>query len=275
MLDHKLECYYGELLGHEERKPKLTLPSDRWDATLALISRRCPVLDRSYLDFLVRWEKQDDWSFFDLTGCPRDLVIILYNLVELAQQSEIASSMKWLTFDLSPVLDTEENLKKWKNDFDPLLQINKPDSTAPQAEDNLHGLEDRYHCAEAWRHALLLYIQSVFKRGNAECPFSIAFLMRKTLDHIRCCRRSSQTQKQLLLPIFLAGSKTTDPGMRQFVQDFCQYWSEKSRYSMFNSAITILQEIWTTGKWWGTVIDGKTALKSSPMEDSPTQVLLG
>jgi hypothetical protein len=101
-------------------------------------------------------------------------------------------------------------------------------------------------------------------------------LVRKTLDHIRCCRRSSQTQKQLLLPVFLAGSETSDEDMRVFVKRYCAYWAEKSRYSMFNSVPTLLDEIWSTGNWWGRVINNTaTGTTSDGRAKSTTQLLLG
>lgn len=232
-------------------------------------------MDRSYLDYLIRWEKHDKWSFFDLTGCPRDLIAYLYNLAELARQSEIASSMKWLTFNLAPIIEAEKGLNHWKNELDPAQQEQSPGLSENDAARQLHDQQDRFHCAEAWRCALLLYIESVFKRDMEKRSFTLNWLVRRTLDHIRCCRRTSQIQKQLLLPIFLAGSETSDEGMRSFTREYCAYWTQKSRYSMFNSVPTILDEIWTSGKWWGTVIDNKGKSTSSGLEWSATQLLFG
>ncbi|KAJ6094545.1 hypothetical protein N7467_002058 [Penicillium canescens] len=252
-----------------------TFDASGWDATLALISRQCPILDRSYVEYLVRWEKQDEWSFFDLTGCPRDLLVLLYNLAELARQSEIASSMKWLTFNIAPVVESELKLKQWQNNFDPIHMEQNPNLSIFETEEQLHEQQDRYHCAEAWRCALLIYVESVFKRDGQKRSFALTHLVRRTLDHIRCCRRASQTQKQLLLPIFLAGSETSNQGMRDYVKEYCAYWGEKSRYSMFNSVPMLLDEIWATGKWWGAVIDSKTRSTPTGVGKSSTQLLLG
>ncbi|KAJ5097066.1 hypothetical protein N7456_007787 [Penicillium angulare] len=239
-----------------------------WDATITLVSRRCPIFDRSYLEYCIRWEKLDEWSFFDLTGCPQELFVLLYNLSELAQQSEIASSMTWLTFNITPIIEAEEKLNQWQNKFVPLPQDQNLDISDEDLERQLHEQQDRYHCAEAWRCALILYIESVFKRDSSQRrSFSLTLMARKTLDHIRCCRRTSQTQKQLLLPIFLAGSETYDNDMRNFVKDYCLYWAEKSRYSMFSSVPMLLEEIWTTDQWWGAIIDSK--------RKASTQLLLG
>ncbi|CAI7632684.1 unnamed protein product [Penicillium palitans] len=245
-----------------------------WDATLALISRQSPIMDQVYLDFLVRWEKQDEWSFFDLTGCPRELLVHLFQLSELAKQCEVALSMKWLTFNMTPITKIENELIGWKNDADSPSSDNDSDLTEEDAIKQFHEQQDRYHCAEAWRYALLLYLEYIFKSDHKRRSISVNRLVRKTIDHIRCCRRTSQTQKQLLIPVFLAGSETSDEDMRHFVKEYCAYWGEKSRYSMFNSVPVLFDEIWATGKWWGAVIDSKTRPSSSHGHGA-TQLLFG
>ena len=96
--------------------------------------------------------------------------------------------------------------------------------------------------------------------------------VRTSLNHVRCVRRSSQTQKQLLLPIFLAGSETTDEELRGVVRGYCEWWANKSRYQMFSTVPDLLTDIWAAidkarddtldgasdeTPWWGNVIDEK------------------
>ncbi|KAJ5700853.1 hypothetical protein N7536_003866 [Penicillium majusculum] len=231
-------------------------------------------MDQAYLDFLVQWEKQDGWSFFDLTGCPRQLLVHLFQLSELAKQCEVALSMKWLTFNMTPITKIEHELIGWKNDADSPSSDDDSDLTEEDAIKQFHERQDRYHCAEAWRYALLLYLEYIFKSDRKRRSISVNKLVRKTIDHIRCCRRTSQTQKQLLIPVFLAGSETSDEDMRHFVKEYCAYWGEKSRYSMFNSVPVLFDEIWATGKWWGAVIDSKTR-PSSGHGQGTTQLLFG
>lgn len=225
------------------------------------------------MDFLVRWEKEDNWSFFDLTGCPGDLLAHLFELAELARQSEIALSMKWITFNMTPVVEIEEKLTRWHYTSPANEDATEPSET--ETERQFHEHQDRYHCAEAWRYALLLYLESVFKRDHPRRSAAITRLARKTLDHTRCCRRTSQTQKQLLLPVFLAGSETSDAEMRDYVKDYCTHWAAKSGYSMFSSVPVLLDEVWNSGKWWGAVVDGKTRSQGLIQSESPMQVLLG
>jgi hypothetical protein len=233
-------------------------------------------MDQKYMDFIAHWGKQDEWSFFDLTGCPRQLLVHLFHLAELAQQNEIAMSMKWLTFDISPVEEIEQELVQWGNEaYPPPVERAPQDLSDVEVEKQLFEQQDRYHCIEAWRCASLLYLERVFKSDRRKRHLALSKLVRRTLDHIRCCRRSPLTQKQLLLPIFLADSDTLDEEMRGFVKECCLYWGEKSRYGMFNSVPTLLDEIWSTGKWWGVVIDSKTKTPAAGPGQGLTQLLFG
>ncbi|KAL4886799.1 fungal-specific transcription factor domain-containing protein [Aspergillus karnatakaensis] len=144
-----------------------------WDTTLALISRRGPVMDQAYLDYLAYWEKKDEWSFFELTGCPRDLLVYLFHLAELARQNEIALSNKWLTFDMTPVLELEQKLLHWKDsDVSPLDETDHGFSDS-EVEKQFYEEQDRYHCTEAWRCSLLLYLERVLKRDRRKRYVSI------------------------------------------------------------------------------------------------------
>ena len=243
---------------------------------MALTSRQGTVFDRAYRDFLIKWEQKDEWSFFELTGCPGDLLVHLFHLAELAKQKELASSMECLMFNMTPIESIERKVIEWKNEM--ILQVVEYDSEAEEEDEKqIHDQQDRYHCAEAWRYSLFIYIERVFKWDRQQRrPFSMARFARITLDHVRSCRRTSQTQKQLLLPVFLAGSETTDADMRRFVKGYCKHWAEKSRYNMFDSASLLLDEIWmaSPSQWWGAFIDYKTMASKGPLE-TVTQFLFG
>ncbi|KAL5350691.1 hypothetical protein ACLOAV_004260 [Pseudogymnoascus australis] len=257
-----------------------------WDATLALISRQGIIIDQSYLDHLMLSQGQDEWSFYDLTGCPGDLFVHLVHLSGLAKQRELAACMDWLTFDLSPVIKIEREIQQWQSslfadaygpNFDTIVENALDSDAEADIEERFHSKQDRYHCAEAWRYALLIYIERVF-RWDRKCPrpLILTWLVRKTMDHVRCCRRTSQTQKQLLLPVFLAGSEMTDDEMRRFTRQYCKWWANRSRYNMFNSVSSLLEDIWEedhSHTWWGSVIDRKT--RSSGVCDPDIQFLFG
>ncbi|CAK7203388.1 hypothetical protein SEUCBS139899_006121 [Sporothrix eucalyptigena] len=149
---------------------------------------------------------------------------------------------------------------------------------------------DLYHCAEAWRYALLIYIERVFKWQNhkwqaerrrrrkeggsddddtseeeeeeeKDSASLLQFLARRTLNHVTSCRRTTFVQKQLMLPVFLAGAEIRDMGLRNDARDYCVWWGSKTRYNMFITARALLEEVWRRGEsedvWWGDIFDQK------------------
>lgn len=282
------------------------------------------------------------------------MVRSVFELADLAKEFEIASNMKWVTFDLSMVLMIEERLQtsdlyRRPKSFASSRHSSSPDDNADNqnadelndgvsphdttsrpkgdSEEEINLADDQRHCIEAWRKALLIYIRRVFKthahlngRHNGSTTHwsrnssktSFFSLVRSAINDIRCVRRSSQTQKQLLLPAFIAGSETSDPELRRFICTYCDWWSNKSNYKMFDTVSKLLVEIWdeidkpTTpaaagvppipqspplgatpfgfsqstdklkGKknscWWGSVIDHNAKVLST---DKPVQYLFG
>lgn len=253
--------------------------NSRWDATLALISRQGMIIDLKYLDHILSFQGSDQWSFYELTGCPDELVVHLIHLAELAKQSELAANLAWLSFDLSPVLEIRAAVETWQRDE--FAQAHLTDNPTEiegheDAETRWQRQQDRYHCAEAWRQSLLLYTQRVFTWRRPDPPSPILKLLaRKTLDHVRSCRRMFQTQKQLLLPVYLAGSEVTDEEFRQFAREYCNWWATRSRYNMFSTVPVLLEQVWKGGPhalppylwWWGAVVDKNTGPSRNKDED--------
>lgn len=234
---------------------------------------------------LIAKEAEDEWSFYDLTGCPGDLIAHLLDLAELAKQNEIAATTKWLKMDPTPVLHIEAAIKAWQNpfadsftSFPSASDASKTDaqgSTDPlPTEEEMQNREDQYHVVEAWRLAMQAYVERLFNWDRSQKPPRILTIYaRRTLDHVRCCRHTSQTQKQALLPVFLAGSETGDQEMRAFSRNYCDWWTTRSRYNMFNTVISLLDVLWeeqSDGKsaaiWWGSIIDKKSGLSAGKVE---------
>lgn len=250
----------------------------RWDATLALISRDGLVIPNEYLEYVLDSTTRDVWCFYDLGGCPQGLFVHLARLAHLARENEVAASMEWVQFNLAPVRKIETAIKDWQ--CPRFRDASIDDSDKDQGTDGAEQYQfqqDLYHCAEAWRLSLLIYIERVFKWDrNTKAPAIIEKLARKTLDHIRCCRRTSLIQKQLLLPVFLAGSESLDEDAREMVRNFCGWWTEKSRYEMFHTVSVLLEDLWqdtSPNAWWGSNIDKKT--KPVLPGQTPMYFLLG
>ena len=229
----------------------------RWDATIALLSRQGCLLPYSYFEALLALEDDRYWSFFDLVGCPRELVVPLIQLASLAEENEKVLSMRWTKFDLTLVDEIQASIINWKN---PSLEIDYDIS-----EEQMQQQRDRWNCTEAWRYGLLIYITRVFRwNRNTSPPSRLAIYARLILEHVNSCRHTAIVQKQALLPLFFAGCETKDQFSRQSIRDYCQYWSKVCGYNLFSSASSLLEDVWmeqdgsrSDEAWWGSVIDDK------------------
>lgn len=240
---------------------------------MALVSRRQLIISGKYLSHLLDNANRGSWTFYELSGCPEELFAWLVQLARFARENEMVESMEWATFNMTPVIRVENAIKKWRSPvFADKCSITTLDEENTESEDenDYQFQQDTYHCAEAWRYALLLYIERVFKWDRVSDPsVTIGKYARSVLDHIRCCQRTSLIQKQLLLPVFLAGSETMDSDSREMVRNYCEWWTEKSRYKMFHTVSTLLEEIWqdpSYTSWWGSAVDRKTKHRQSTEE---------
>ena len=247
------------------------------DVTVALISRREPLLPEAYLQTLMGYDRnrRDGWTFFILNGCPVEFAMAMRRLARLASIYEKASNLEWTTFDTTPIEGITKQITQWKNE---------EDITADEAayvEDDLDGRRNRFHCIEAWRYAILLYARRVFMRKQDTPGLrSIGYFSREILDHVRSIPRTATVQKQVLLPVFLAGAEAGVESVRAFVRDYCTYWSAKSGHLMFNTVGTLLENIWSESDlwsrdvyWWGLKVTN-TAFSSMPGEQLPVSELL-
>lgn len=231
---------------------------NRWDVTISMVSREDTVLPYSYFESLLRLEDTDTWSFFDITGCPRELFVRLVQLTHMAAEKEKLAEMRFASFRYDLVDEIEEAISAWKNnESDDMGTVEIDD------ENSVHDAQDKFHCYKAWQFCLLLYIHRVFRWDRTQPPSpKIKMLARRTLDHIQSCRLSSLISKQVLLPIFLAGSEILDNGYCEMVGRYCREWHRKSGYQPFIHVLTLLESVWNqrraTGSnsvWWGSVID--------------------
>ncbi|GAM90455.1 hypothetical protein ANO11243_084990 [Dothideomycetidae sp. 11243] len=200
--------------------------------------------------------------------CPGSLVKILIDLAELAEQKELSLSMRWLHLDAAPVRAIEAALRTWTNPYaeddgesSPEPECASDDITAT-AEEEIHDRCDRFHVSEAWRFALLTFVYRILHWDRrSPPPKALKRTARAALDHVRCCRQTSQTQKQALLPVFLAGSEIQDEETRKSATSYCQWWTIRSRYNMFATVTILLEQIWSDqdskgrSVWWGSILD--------------------
>ncbi|KAI1623349.1 fungal-specific transcription factor domain-containing protein [Exophiala viscosa] len=249
-----------------------------WDVTVAFLERRKSRLPMPYLEALVEYDETDGWSFLILNGCPPEFVLAMARLADLAVIYEKITHLQWAIFDRHPVDAIFEEVKCYVNHEDVNLEnLGRPG-------DNLNDRRDRFHCIEAWRHAVLLYICRVFTPEQDSYQIRlIDHLSRSILDHARCITEHKVIQKQLLLPIFLAGSEFGDHCSRSFIRRYCTHWSNTSRFYMFETVAMLLESIWDDWDistrdvyWWGKSI-GRQRWSQANSHEQPLalELLLG
>lgn len=246
----------------------------RWDVTLGLTTRQGFVLSGPTINSVFSWDSTS--TFYNVSGCPEQLFKYMFRLGTYAREFELASCMTCVTFDMAPVLVVEKAIKEWRTprydgpdvDFAPSSEPDLPENWDCYSAEAAHHVQDLHHCAQAWRFALLIYIERVFKWRRGEASMSrIEFFARKVLNNVHSCRRSTMIQKQLLLPVFLAGCETNDENLRVEARDYCSWWGVKTRYDMFTTTLGLLEEVWAAAgdpdSWWGSLIDNKSGLGST------------
>lgn len=199
-----------------------------------------------------------DRDIFALTGVPQELFRHMRELAELAGEKEQVARMKYAIFDTTRALELEELIRDY---------VICSTSQLPESEDPVQNWHDYYHTSNAWRYALLLYICRVLKwdRFSSDLVLEVSTLTRLILDSVRCCRPDSSLQKQLLLPVFLAGSEAMDVYSRSLVEQYCEAWYINCRYTMFKDTLALLQDVWARRDreankftvWWGPIVDEK------------------
>ena len=231
-----------------------------------------------YLDAVIDHHHKDKWTFFDLNGCPAEFMRAMWRLARLDSIYGKASKLEWTTFNTRPVDLVIDSMLNFRNEDDlPVFKVGH-NREEPNAR------RDRYHCIEAWRHAIVLYTRRAFhKEQDAQGLRVIDHVTRFILDHIRCIRATSTTQKQVLLPVFIAGAELGDQDDRHFVRSYCKYWSETARYSQFESGLDWLEPIWRdwtpttrpTYSWCSKIEEIESDSRTSSFERIRPELLLG
>lgn len=264
----------------------------------------------SYLEALLPWEGSKGvgtLQFFELNACPREVTVPMMQLARMtgqfASREEVPRHLRSLITEIKANLrnyrppggnplcndDTADSNFDTELDFDVDMSLDMPppQSVAEQAHQNL----DHYHCCEAFRYALLLYILRVFDHPAPEAltatvaPFHarLGLLSRLTIDHVIAIREASPLRKQLLLALFLAGAETYSESHRQFIRDYCATWYGIYGYQMFPVAAEVLEDVWSTNDnmvtdgqcwyWWGEALDRRRRHGTGLSEDSEVRDL--
>lgn len=220
------------------------------------------VFPEAYDDLILSCDENASWNIFTLSGVPRELFRYCRELVQLASEKEQLAGMKYAIFDTARVLEVERCIKAYTQG-----EFNAQDLSV--SGEDVQRWHDYYNASNAWKYALLLYICRVLEWDQtSDQPLAeVTSLARLILDSVKCCRSESPLQKQLLFPVFLAGSESADSYSREFVGQYCTHWYRECRYGMFKDALAVLQQLWlqkdrdseNVNVWWGSFIGSRHA----------------
>lgn len=242
------------------------------------MARKKPRFPDSYLELLRESDDIGHWSFITLNGCPIEFVAAMARLARLAATYEQTTRMEWTIFNKLPVDAVVQQVKSFVNEEDFVLDQNQG------LKEDVDCQRNRYHCIEAWRHAILLWTCRVFTPEQDDSQLRlISHHARVILDSVRCIPRSDSIQKQLLLPVFLAGSEMGDEENRSFVRQYCKHWSIASRFYHFETSLALLEDLWREWDpstrhvyWWGIKVGRDNWTQPDEKErQMVTELLLG
>jgi hypothetical protein len=206
-----------------------------YDTVAALLSRAGPIFPRDYVEGVLSWKDDSQWSFLALNGFPDTAFLNMYNIAEAAAN---ASS-------LSPGDVAGLEMKCWISRFE----------TEQGATDKEFSA-----LADCWRLGLLLYCTRVFHQGEA-VKQKARILAEEILWLVHELPPDSHKQKQALLPLFLASCEIESFRFRRIATDFCERWKKNSGLWLNQTAIDLVQIVWAAvdedlGRdiWWADFI---------------------
>jgi hypothetical protein len=210
-----------------------------YDTVISLLSRRCPTFPRQYAECVLSWKSESQWSMLALNGFPDAAFLDMYDIAETASR---ASS-------LSDGEATSLEMRLWLTEFD---------TEQGSTDKEISALTD------CWRLALLLYCTRVFHRSE-KVKRKAYLLAEEIMWLVHELPANSHTQKQALLPLFLAACEMESFRFRQIAVDFLQRWKQKSGIWLNQTALELLHTIWAAvdedpdaSVWWGDFINTST-----------------
>jgi hypothetical protein len=239
-----LESHGGIRLAESRPNLRVQIAMLIWyDVNAALISRCGPVFPRTYLDALMAWQEDDEWSILALNGLPDGMFLDMYDVAVAASQLE--------TLD-SPTVDSLR-------------------AKFLGAQINPGAGKSQVLMSQVWRLALVLYCSRVFSPPST--PSSVALQVIKDeegidagltvddladpqpephalavqiLELVSAIPSHSNFQKQCLMPTILAGCEmsATDLAHRKIAVEYSERWKQKTGIWIFDSGLEFMRTVW-------------------------------
>lgn len=213
-----------------------------YDINAALISRCGPIFPRRYLETLMLWQSESEWSILALNGLPDGMFLDMYGLAVAAAHPETVTPETIAEFETRIVT----------------------------AEISDQGNRQLALMSQVWKLGLLLYCRRVFLRhGSPVVPTDTTLppmdaavgiavdlstrsassphdLSLQILRMVTDLPPDSNFQKQCLLPIILAAGEMTtlDWQYRTVAVQYCERWKRKTGIWIFDSGLEFMSAIW-------------------------------
>ncbi|KAI1615667.1 fungal-specific transcription factor domain-containing protein [Exophiala viscosa] len=206
-----------------------------YDVNAALLSRRRPIFPRYYLETLMIWQSDTEWSILGLNGLPDRMFLDMYDLAVAAAQPECCTSEMTSAFE-ARILNSE---------------------TKDQENTQIVSM------SIVWKLGLLLYCRRALSSGvspdlsdtttptpnDADSPLNFDLhtphsLACEILNIVADLPPDSNFQKQCLLPIALAGAEATNRHYRRIAEEYCDRWKERTGMWIFDSVMAFMTGVW-------------------------------
>ena len=102
---------------------------------------------------------------------------------------------------------------------------------------------DRYCCEQAWKYGLVVYLVTK-RREHVERAQFVEFCTNLVTIYTRNLSCSS-FQKQLLLPVVIAGAQVDDIETRQCFREYCVRHRSEVKYALYEDGLNIMETTWT------------------------------
>ncbi|KAJ5175041.1 uncharacterized protein N7482_000918 [Penicillium canariense] len=232
-----IEAAGGIQLGNGDMHLRAQIAQLVWyDTIIALLSRRQPVFPREYIECVLSWKSESQWSFLALNGFPDAAFPHMYEIAEAAAHASSLSE--------GHVAGLE--MKLWLARFETEQGTTDKDIAA---------------LTDCWRLGLLLYCTRVFHRGEA-ARRKARVLAEEIMWLVHDIPADSNKQKQALLPLFLAASEMESFRFRRIAVDFCERWKKRSGIWLNQTAMELLETVWAAVDenpngdiWWGDFVN--------------------
>ena len=178
----------------------------------------------SLTDIKTLRNSQTSWDY-DVVPCAADVFDILSEVVDLYKNSGIADA------------DIQLDILKTRVLTSPL----RTERGMPW-----------FHLTEAYRHAVLLYMDLLFELDTSEDD--TAWLVSSIVHHAKATPSYSGWSDQLLWPLFHAGLKITDGRRQAWLREKIAEMQVSGGFSNCSSAMDALELVWS-GQFTGRYVD--------------------